>query len=60
VLPALGSCDPFEVILVLFHIRVDFLLIVELFQFLLLHLLLQELLLFGKSKLFVAAGEAIG
>jgi hypothetical protein len=43
-----------------FEISVYLLFIIELFEFLLLHLLLYELLLFGKCKLLIAAGETEG
>jgi hypothetical protein len=59
-LSALRSSDPFEIVLLWLDVSLDFLVVIELLQFLLLHLLLQKLLLFGNSKLFVTAGETKG
>lgn len=56
-LSALRPGNSFEIVLALFDISVDLLFIIELFKFLLLHLLLYELLLFRKCKLLIAARE---
>jgi len=56
---ALGSCNSLEIVLGLFHICLDLLVFVELFKFLLLHLLFEELLLLGKCKLFVCSASII-
>ena len=47
-LSTLRPGDSFEIILALFDISIDLLFIIELFELLLLHLLLYQLLLFGK------------